>query len=118
MKGVIVMSKNENEYREPLQWGELDPYRRGRSHVGMWAWILQRASAIFIIFFLCLHMFFTYKPFLQFMLLLVVVFHAALGVRVMLLDFNLVNIKHQKWLIPWTLGIGLVVLCIVWCFLY
>lgn len=112
------MNTPDLEYRKPLQWGEIDPYRRGRSHVGMWAWLLQRVSAIMIIVFLCLHVVFTYKPYLQFLLLLTVVFHAALGIRVILLDFNLVNVKHQRWLIPWLLGIGLVILTLVWCFIY
>ena len=112
------MNAPDLEYRKPMQWGEVDPYRRGRSHVGMWAWLLQRVSAIFIVVFLCLHVFFTYKPYLQFLLLLTVVFHAALGLRVILLDFNLVNVKHQRWLIPWLLGIGLVILGLVWCFIY
>ena len=112
------MNTPDLEYRKPMQWGEVDPYRRGRSHVGMWAWLLQRVSAIFIVVFLCLHVFFTYKPYLQFLLLLTVVFHAALGLRVILLDFNLVNVKHQRWLIPWLLGIGLVILGLVWCFIY
>ena len=112
------MNTPDLEYRKPMQWGEVDPYRRGRSHVGMWAWLLQRVSAIFIVVFLCLHVFFTYKPYLQFLLLLTVVFHAALGLRVILLDFNLVNVKHQRWLIPWLLGIGLVILGLVECFIY
>ena len=112
------MNTPDLEYRKPMQWGEVDPYRRGRSHVGMWAWLLQRVSAIFIVVFLCLHVFFTYKPYLQFLLLLTVVFHAALGLRVILLDFNLVNVTHQRWLIPWLLGIGLVILGLVWCFIY
>ena len=112
------MNTPDLEYRKPLQWGEVDPYRRGRSHVGMWAWLLQRVSAIMIIVFLCLHVVFTYKPYLQFLLLLTVVFHAALGLRVILLDFNLVNVKHQRWLIPWILGAGLVILGLVWCFIY
>ena len=112
------MNMPDLEYRKPLQWGEVDPYRRGRSHVGMWAWLLQRVSAIMIIVFLSLHLVFTYKPYLQFLLLLTVVFHAALGVRVILLDFNLVNVKHQRWLIPWLLGVGIVILTLVWCFIY
>ena len=29
------MNMSELEYRKPLQWGEIDPYRRGRTHVGM-----------------------------------------------------------------------------------
>lgn len=112
------MKTPELEYRKPLQWGEIDPYRRGRSHVGMWAWLLQRVSAILIIACLCLHLFFPYKPYLQFLLMLTVVFHATLGVRVILLDFNLVNVKHQRWLIPWLLGIGLGILALVWYFIY
>ena len=112
------MNTPDLEYRKPLQWGEVDPYRRGRSHVGMWAWLLQRISAIMIIVFLCLHVVFTYKPYLQFLLLLTVVFHAALGLRVILLDFNIVNVKYQRWLIPWIMGIGLVILGLVWCFIY
>ena len=44
------MNMSELEYRKPLQWGEIDPYRRGRTHVVMWAWLLQRVSAVFIVF--------------------------------------------------------------------
>ena len=50
------MNMSELEYRKPLQWGEIDPYRRGRTHVGMWAWLLQRVSAVFIVFLLVLHL--------------------------------------------------------------
>ena len=112
------MNTPEMEHRKPLQWGEVDPYRRGRTHVGMWAWLLQRISAILIVVFLCLHLVFTYKPYLQFLLLLTVIFHATLGIRVILLDFNLVNIKYQRYLIPWLLGIGLVLLTFVWLAIY
>lgn len=112
------MKTPEMEYRKPLQWGEIDPYRRGRTHVGMWAWLLQRISAVLIIVFLCLHLVYTYKPFLQFMLLLTLVFHAALGVRVIILDCNLVNIKHQRYLIPVVLGIGLVLFTVAWLAIY
>ena len=112
------MNTPDLEYRKPLQWGEIDPYRRGRTHVGMWAWLLQRISAILIIVCLCLHLFFPYKPFVQFLLLLMLVFHATLGVRVILLDFNLVNVKYHRWLIPWLLGIGLVILALVWALIY
>ena len=36
-------------------------------------------SAVFIVLLLVLHLFFTYKPYLQFLLLLAVAFHASLG---------------------------------------
>ena len=112
------MNTSELEYRKPLQWGEIDPYRRGRTHVGMWAWLLQRISAVFILLFLGLHLAYTYKPFLQFMLFLTLIFHAALGIRVILLDCNLVNIKYQRYLIPWVLGIGLAIMAVVWFIIY
>lgn len=112
------MKTPELEYRKPLQWGEIDPYRRGRSHVGMWAWLLQRISAILIVACLCLHVFIPYKPYMQFILLLMVTFHATLGLRVILLDFNLVNVKHQRWLIPVLLAFGLAVLAFAWVSIY
>ncbi|SHN60338.1 succinate dehydrogenase [Desulfovibrio litoralis] len=112
------MKTPELEYKKAMQWGESDPYRRGRTHVGMWAWLLQRISAVFIIIFLTLHMFYTYKPFIQFMLLLTLVFHAALGLRVIILDCNLVNIKYHTYLIPWLLGIGLAIMGVVWFVIY
>lgn len=118
MHGEFAMKTPEMESRQPLQWGEIDPYRRGRTHVGMWAWLLQRISAVFILLFLGLHLAYTYKPFLQFMLLLTLVFHAALGIRVIILDCNLVNIKHQRYLIPWVLGIGLTIMAVVWFAIY
>lgn len=118
MHGEYLMNTPEMEYRKPLQWGESDPYRRSRAHAGMWAWLLQRVSAVCIVFLLALHLWFTYKPYLQFLLLLAVVFHAALGIRVILLDCNLVNIRHQRYLISILLGAGLVILTCVWLFIY
>jgi succinate dehydrogenase / fumarate reductase cytochrome b subunit len=112
------MKSSEFESRKALQWGEADPYRRARTHVGMWAWLLQRISAVCIIILLCLHIFFTYKPFVQFLLLAFLVFHAALGVRVILLDCNLVNIKNQRYLIPWVLGVGCVIFAVAWIVIY
>ena len=99
------MNTSELEYRKPLQWGEIDPYRRGRTHVGMWAWLF-------------LHLCFTYKPYLQFLLLLAVAFHASLGLRVILLDFNLAKISSARRLVPWTLGLGVAAVVIAWFAIY
>jgi len=106
------------DYRKPLQWGELDPDRRRNTHVGMWAWLWQRISALAILVLLGLHLTLTYKPMLQFLLLLVVAFHAALGLRVILLDFNLVNVKYQRWLIWGLVGLGFVMFAIIWITIY
>jgi succinate dehydrogenase / fumarate reductase cytochrome b subunit len=106
------------KYRNPLQWGEFDPDRRRNMFVGMWAWMWQRISALAIVFFLTLHITLTYQPWLQFLLLLSVTFHATLGLRVILLDFNIVNVKYQRALI-WSLtGLGLVVMILIWRSIY
>lgn len=106
------------QYRKPLQWGEFDPNRRRNMYMGMWAWMWQRISALAIIVLLALHITLTYKPWLQFLLLLAVTFHAALGLRVILLDFNLVNVKYQRALIWGLTGLGLVVFVLIWKSVY
>ncbi len=105
-------------YRKPLQWGEFDPNRRKHIYVGMWAWLWQRISALAIIVLLALHITLTYKPWLQFLLLLAVTFHATLGLRVILLDFNLVNVKYQRALIWGLTGVGLLVFVLIWKSIY
>jgi succinate dehydrogenase / fumarate reductase cytochrome b subunit len=62
---------------------------------GMWAWLLQRVSAILILLFLVLHFFLPYRRPLQFLLLLVVALHASLGIRVFLIDLG-AEVKTQK----------------------
>ena len=106
------------DYRKPLQWGEFDPNRRKNMFVGMWTWMWQRISAIASVFLLALHITLTYKPWLQFLLLLAVTFHATLGLRVILLDFNLVNVKYQRALIWGLTGLGLVVFILIWRSIY
>jgi len=100
--------------RKPLQWGELDPHRRENAKIGMWAWLWQRISALAIVVLLALHVTLTYKLFIQFLLLLTVTFHATLGLRVILLDFNLVDVKYQRALIWGLMALGLVVMSIIW----
>ena len=82
--------------------------------MGMWAWMWQRITAVAIFVLLPLHIVLTYKPWLQFLLLLAVTFHAALGLRVILLDFDLVKVEYQKALIWGLTGLGLVVFALVW----
>lgn len=106
------------QYREPLTKGELDVNRWRNTRVGMWAWIWQRISALAIIVFLGLHLTLTYKPVIQFLLLTTVTFHAALGLRVILLDFNIVNVKYQKALIAGLVALGIVILIIIWTRIY
>jgi CheY-like chemotaxis protein len=46
-----------------------------------------------LVVLLALHVTLTYKPWIQFLLLLAVAFHAALGLRVILLDLNLPKVS-------------------------
>jgi succinate dehydrogenase hydrophobic anchor subunit len=106
------------EYRKPLQWGEFDPHRRENAKIGMWSWLWQRISALAIVVLLALHVTLTYKPAIQFLLLLMVTFHAALGLRVILLDFNLVGVRYQRVLIWGLVALGLVVTLTIWFSIY
>ena len=106
------------QYRPPLKWGELDPNRRRNTQVGMWAWIWQRISALAILLLLGLHVTITYKPMIQFLLLVTVLFHAVLGLRVILLDFNLVNVKYRNAILIGLAGLGVVMLAIIWTGIY
>ena len=67
---------------------------------------------------LALHITLTYKPWLQFLLLLAVTFHATLGLRVILLDLNIVNVKYQRALIWGLTGLGLIVFVLIWRSIY
>ena len=106
------------QYRPYLRWGEHDPHRRANTPIGMWAWLWQRISALLIVVLLVLHISFPYKLAIQFLLLLTVTFHATLGLRVILLDFNLVSIRYHRTL-AWALPVaGLIVMFIVWKAIY
>jgi len=115
---VIAESSESMVYRQPLKWGEFDPHRRRSTSTGMWAWLWQRISALCIVVLIALHVTLTYKPLIQLLLLLCVTFHAALGLRVILLDFNMVNVKYQRMLVWGLVALGLVVMLTIWFFIY
>ncbi|OGR09826.1 MAG: succinate dehydrogenase [Deltaproteobacteria bacterium RIFOXYB12_FULL_58_9] len=104
--------------RAPLKQGEFDPGRWRNTKAGMWSWLWQRFSAIAIVVLLALHLSLTYRPLIQFLLLLMVTFHAALGLRVILLDFSLVNVKYQKALIAVLMAAGIAALFLIWNQIY
>ena len=106
------------DYRKPLHWGEHDPHRRERTSVAMWAWLCQRISALAIVVLLVLHIVLTYKPIIQLLLLLTVTFHATLGLRVILLDFNVVAMKYHRALIWGLTGLGLAIMFVIWRSIY
>jgi succinate dehydrogenase / fumarate reductase cytochrome b subunit len=83
---------------------------------GMWAWLIQRVSAILILLFLTLHFFLPYRRPLQFLLLLVVALHASLGIRVFLIDLG-ADVKTQRTLFIISLLLAAFALFFVWNYL-
>ncbi len=83
---------------------------------GMWAWLIQRVSAVLILLFLTLHFFLPYRRPLQFLLLLVVGLHASLGIRVFLIDLG-ADVKTQKTLFIIALLLAAFALFFVWNYL-
>ena len=98
----------KREATDPRVWRNTLP--------GMWAWLLQRVSAILILLFLTLHFFLPYRRPLQFLLLLVVALHASLGVRVFLIDLG-ADVKTQKVLFIIFLFLAAFGLIFVWNYL-
>ncbi len=115
---MAMDQKDKFQFRPPLKRGEMDPQRWRRTRIGMWAWLCQRISALAVIVLLGLHLILTYRPLLQFLLLVAVVFHAVLGLRVILLDFGVVNIRYQKALLGGLGLLGLVMMVIIWVSIY
>jgi succinate dehydrogenase hydrophobic anchor subunit len=107
-----------NAYRNPLKRGEMDPHRTENTAAGMWAWMFQRGSAVALIVLVGLHLALTYNRVVQFLLLLVISFHAALGLRVILLDFNLVPVKHHRMLIFGLLAVASAATATIWVTIY
>jgi len=69
------------EWTTPEGW-------RGTS-AGMWAWLIQRAAAVALLVVVALHLVNPFRRGLQAALLALVLLHALLGVRALLLDVGL-----------------------------
>src|SRR2546425_12466154 len=55
----------------------------------MWAWLIQRAAAVVLLVVVAVHLVNPFRRGVQAALLLLVLVHALLGVRAVLLDFGL-----------------------------
>ncbi len=77
-------------------------------YLGMWTWLLQRASSLILMVLLPWHWVNPYSRPERVAVLFFVVFHAAAGVRVMLTDFGLAE-RWQRGLVWMLAGVGLVI---------
>jgi succinate dehydrogenase hydrophobic anchor subunit len=75
------------------EWTTVEGWRGTRT--GMWAWLIQRAAAIALLVVVALHLLNPFRRGVQAALLALVLLHALLGVRSLLLDFGLPLRSHR-----------------------
>ena len=80
---------------------------------GMWAWLIQRAAAVALLLVIVLHLANPFRRGVQAALLALVLVHALLGVRAILLDFGLAYRWHRA-LFALALILAIAVFGVVW----
>jgi succinate dehydrogenase hydrophobic anchor subunit len=80
---------------------------------GMWAWLIQRAAAILLLLVVALHLVNPFRRGVQAALLALVLVHALLGARSLLLDFGLPPRWHRR-LFALALGLAAAIFALVW----
>ncbi|HEV8144398.1 MAG TPA: hypothetical protein VGQ77_16180 [Methylomirabilota bacterium] len=80
---------------------------------GMWAWLIQRAAAILLLLVIALHLSNPFRRGVQAALLALVLVHALLGVRSLLLDFGL-PLRWHRALFALALILAAVIFVGVW----
>lgn len=83
------------------------------TNAGMWAWLIQRAAAILLIVVIVLHLTNPFRRGVQAALLALVLIHALLGVRSLLLDVGLPQRWHRA-LLAAALLLAVVIFAAVW----
>ena len=81
--------------------------------LGMWAWLVQRGAAVALLVVVVLHLTNPFRRSVQAALLALVLLHALLGVRSLLLDFGVPLGWHRAlfWL---ALGLSVALFAVVW----
>lgn len=95
-------------------------YRRGwgpegwrDTKAGMWAWLVQRAAAIGLLVVVAVHLANPFRRGVQAALLGLVLVHALLGVRTLLLDVGL-PLRWHRALFALALALAVVIFAVVW----
>jgi len=76
------------------EWTTVEGWRSTRA--GMWAWLIQRAAAVALLGVVAVHLANPFRRGVQTALLALVLLHALLGVRALLLDVGL----SLRWATP------------------
>ena len=80
---------------------------------GMWAWLIQRAAAVLLLLVIALHLSNPFRRGVQAALLALVLLHALLGVRSLLLDVGL-PLRWHRMLFALALILAAVLFVVVW----
>jgi succinate dehydrogenase hydrophobic anchor subunit len=92
-------------------WNTAEGWRDTK--VGMWAWLIQRAAAVALLLVIALHLANPFRRGTQAALLALVLIHALLGVRAILLDFGLAQRWHRG-LFALAMVLTVIVFVLVW----
>jgi succinate dehydrogenase hydrophobic anchor subunit len=93
------------------EWTTAEGWRGTRA--GMWAWLIQRAAAIALLLVVALHLVNPFRRGVQAALLGLVLLHALLGVRSLLLDFGL-PLRWHRTLFVLALALAAALFAVVW----
>ena len=93
------------------EWSTAEGWRDTKA--GMWAWLIQRAAAVALLLVIALHLMNPFRRGTQAALLALVLIHALLGVRAILLDFGLAQRWHRA-LFALALVLAVIVFAVVW----
>jgi succinate dehydrogenase hydrophobic anchor subunit len=95
------------------EWTSSEGWRGTR--VGMWAWLIQRAAAVGLLLVVAAHLINPFRRGVQATLLALVLLHALLGVRALLLDVGLPLAWHRTLFIA-ALVLAAAIFAGVWMF--
>lgn len=93
------------------EWTTAEGWRDTKA--GMWAWLIQRAAAVALLVVVAVHLTNPFRRGVQAALLALVLLHALLGVRAILLDFGL-PVRWGKALFALALALAGALFVIVW----
>lgn len=92
-------------------WTSREDWRDTKA--GMWAWLIQRAAAVLLLAVVALHLVNPFRREVQAALLALVLLHALLGVRALLLDVGL-PLRWHRALFAGALALAVALFALVW----
>jgi len=93
------------------EWTTAEGWRDTKA--GSWAWLIQRAAAVALLFVVSFHIADPFRRGMQAVLLALILVHALLGARAILLDFGL-PVRWHRALFGAALVLAAIIFAAVW----